>query len=93
MKKGSLILVAILAVIVVAVGFYMVDVDVTDEGSLPDVDVSAEGGEMPEVDADVGSVEFGSETEQVQVPDVDVSVDSETVDVERPTVDVEPPSE
>ncbi|MFZ5962285.1 hypothetical protein ACOXXX_04975 [Thalassococcus sp. BH17M4-6] len=87
------VVLAIVAVLVIVFGFYMVDVDVTDEGALPDVDVSVDGGEMPELDADVGSVDVGTETEQVTVPDVDVDVSTEEADVEVPTISVNPPED
>ncbi|MFD1341106.1 hypothetical protein [Litorisediminicola beolgyonensis] len=93
MKKGTLIVGAIVVLLVAFFAFYMIDVDVTQEAELPDVDVSVEGGQMPEVDADVGSIEVGTETEQVTVPDVDVSVESEEVDVEVPSIDVQPAGE
>ena len=87
------VILAIVAVLVIVFGFYMVNVDVTDEGSLPDVDVSVEEGEMPEVDADVGSIDVGTETEEVTVPDVDVDVSTQEEEVEVPTIDVNPPED
>lgn len=89
-KTGGIIL-AIVAVVVVAFGIYMVDFDVTDEGALPDVDVAVEGGELPEVDADVGSIDVGTETETVTVPDVDI--DTQEAEIEVPSVDVNPPAD
>lgn len=47
----------------------------TEEGEMPDVDVSTEGGKMPEYDVDAA--------------DVDVSTEERTIEV--PTVSVEPP--
>lgn len=44
--------------------------DVEDEGEMPEVNV--EGGEMPEVDVDPARVEVGTDTQMVEVPDVDV---------------------
>lgn len=44
--------------------------EVEDEGSLPDVDV--QGGEMPEVDVDPARVEVGTDTQTIEVPDIDV---------------------
>lgn len=89
-KTGGIIL-AIVAVVVVAFGIYMVDFDVTDEGALPDVDVAVEGGELPEVDAEVGSIDVGTETETVTVPDVDI--DTQEAEIEVPSVDVNPPAD
>lgn len=48
----------------------------TEEGKLPDVDVSAEGGKVPEYDVDAADVDVSATTEkrEVTVPDVDVDV-------------------
>lgn len=79
MRPGVVIgIIAALAVL--AFGIYMVDVDVTEEASLPDVDVSVEGGNLPEVDAEVGDVEVGSEEVTVTVPTVDVESPEEDAD-------------
>ena len=91
MKTGATIGLAVVAVAVIAFGAYMIDFDVTDEGALPEV--SVEGGEMPEVDAEVGSITTGTETETVEVPDVDVDVSTEEAEIEVPTVDVNPPKD
>jgi hypothetical protein len=48
-------------------------VEVEDPGSLPDVDVS--GGELPEVDIDVPEVEITTDTQIVEVPDIDIGSD------------------
>jgi hypothetical protein len=93
MNRATAIILGLVVIVVLAFGFYMVDFDVTDEGALPDVDVSVDEGEMPEVDADVGEIEAGTETEEVTVPDVDVEVDTEETEVEVPTVDVNPPED
>lgn len=71
MKTGTVIA-AIAIAILVGVGIYMVDLDVTEEARLPDVDVSVEGGQMPEVDAQVGDIETGTEEVTVTVPTIDV---------------------
>lgn len=63
---------AIVALAVLAFGVYMVDIDMTEEARLPDVDVSVEGGNMPEVDAEVGDIDVGSEEVTVTVPTIDV---------------------
>jgi hypothetical protein len=62
-------------VLVIGFAFYMIDIDQTQEAQLPEVTV--EGGQAPEFDAEVG----------------DVDVDSETVEVEVPTLEVEPPKD
>lgn len=54
-----------------ALGVAACDVDQTEEGSLPEVEV--EGGNLPEYDVDVADVEVGTDTQQVIVPDVDIT--------------------
>lgn len=44
----------------------------TEEGEMPDVDVSAEGGNLPEYDVEPANVEISTDTQQVVTPDVDV---------------------
>ena len=50
------------------------DVDKTQEGELPDMNVDVEGdpGQMPEYDVETPEVDVTTETETVEVPDVDV---------------------
>lgn len=48
------------------------DVDQTKEGSLPDVEVNASGGQMPEFDVDGPTVNVGTEKKTIEVPTVDV---------------------
>ncbi len=71
MKLGY-VLGAIVIALLVAFGIYFVDVDQTQEGELPDVDVSVEGGQLPEADAEVGDIDVGTEEVEVEVPTVDV---------------------
>ena len=56
-------------------GIAACDVDQTQEGELPDVDV--EGGQVPEYDVDAADVDVGSDTLTVVVPDVDIQNDGE----------------
>lgn len=93
MKTGAAIGLGVVAVAAIAFGVYMVDVDVTDEGALPDVDVSVDGGELPEVDTEFGEVVVGTTDETVKVPDVDVDVDTREAEVQVPTVGVNPPED
>ena len=76
---------------IVAVGLVGCDVDVKDTGKLPDVDIDAEPGEMPEVDVRGPDVEVGTEEKQVTVPDVDINTEETTIEV--PTIDVDVPEE
>ena len=53
------------------------DVDQTQEGNLPDVDVNATGGQLPEFNVEGPSVNVGTENKTVEVPTVDVDVPDE----------------
>ena len=53
------------------------DVDQTKEGALPDVDVNATGGAVPEFNVEGPDVNVGTENKTVQVPTVDVDVPDE----------------
>lgn len=77
------------AVLLTTLGMAGCDVDKTEEGSLPDVEV--EGGNMPEYDVDAAEVDVGTKEKTVTVPDVDVTMpdDDEPVIVE-PVDPVEP---
>lgn len=48
------------------------DVDQTKEGNLPDIDINASGGQLPEYDVEGPQVNVGTENKVVQVPTVDV---------------------
>ena len=58
-----------------AFGLAACDVDQTEEGSLPDVDV--EGGQVPEYDVDAADVDVGADTNQVITPDINVQNEGE----------------
>jgi hypothetical protein len=53
------------------------DVDQTKEGEMPDVDVNASGGQLPEFDVEGPEVNVGTENKTIQVPTVDVDVPNE----------------
>ena len=65
---------AVIVGILFATGFWSADVK---EGSLPDVDVSAKGGEMPAVDVDSKKLVVGTKKETVEVPTVGVKDNGE----------------
>lgn len=67
------------------------DVDQTQEGEMPDVDVSMEEGEMPEYDVDWADVDVSTTTRTVDVPKVVVVMEEEQVEV--PVVDVNMPDQ
>lgn len=70
--KPGVIIGAVALVALIAFGIYMVDIDQTEEARLPNVEVTAEGGNMPEFDAEVGDIDVGSKEVTVEVPTVDV---------------------
>ncbi len=67
-------LLALLIAPAFAFGLAACDVDQTEEGELPDVEV--EGGEMPGYDVETPDVEVTEDT--VTVPDVDVEMPEDT---------------
>ncbi len=54
--------------------FAACDVDQTKEGELPDVDVNASGGQLPEFNVEGPTVNVGTENKTVEVPTVDVDL-------------------
>jgi hypothetical protein len=69
-------LLAVLCAPLVALGLAACDVDKTEEGELPEVEV--EGGKLPEYDVDAAEVEVGTDTQRVVVPDVDIKDPDDT---------------
>jgi hypothetical protein len=55
-----------------AMGLAACDVDQTQEGELPEVQV--EGGQLPEYDVETAEVEVGTEKKTIEVPDVDITM-------------------
>lgn len=84
MRKVLIVLaiIVVVAIILFATGFW--SVDQTQEGALPEVNVSAEGGQLPEFDLESKEVVVGTTEQNVEVPKVET--ETETVDV--PTVGV-----
>lgn len=58
-------------------GLAACDVDQTKNAQLPDVDVNATGGQLPEFNVTTPEVSVGTENKTIQVPDVDVKVPAE----------------
>lgn len=82
-KVLAVLAIIILVVIVLfASGFW--SVNQTREGELPNVDVSAEGGQLPAFDADSKEVVVGTTETQVEVP----KVETETTTVDVPVIGV-----
>ena len=81
--------ITLLSVSALPFAFISCEVEQTEEGSMPSVDV--EGGNLPEydVDAKVPDVDLDTKTVEVEVPTVDVDMkDMPDVDVEAPEVEV-----
>jgi uncharacterized lipoprotein len=72
MKKIAIVLAA-----ASGLGLAACDVDQTKNAQLPDVDVNATGGQLPEFNVTTPEVSVGTENKTVQVPDVDVKVPAE----------------
>ena len=75
--KTGIAIAAVAAVAAIGFGAHMVDVDMTDEGSLPDVDVSVGSGSMPEFDVETGDIEVGSTELDVTVPTLEIEAPEE----------------
>lgn len=91
MKPVLAIVGGVAAIAVIAFAVFMVDVDQTQEAALPDVDIDVEGGQLPEFDAEVGSISVGETDVEVEVPDVEITTNTETVTV--PTLNIEAPED
>jgi len=74
-----------------AVALAACDVEQTEEGEMPEIDMSYQEGEMPEYDVDTADVSVGTEEATIEVPDVDVSMEEEQVTV--PDVDIDMPDD
>ncbi|MBY6058045.1 hypothetical protein KUV26_18760 [Leisingera daeponensis] len=70
--KPSIIIATVAGIVLLVFGIYMIDIDQTQETRIPDVDVSVEGGQLPEFKADVGDIETGTEEVTVTVPTIDI---------------------
>ncbi|BDI59867.1 hypothetical protein [Qipengyuania nanhaisediminis] len=68
MKKFAIAATAV----TLSLGLAACDVDQTEEGDMPEVNV--DGGNLPEFDVEGPDVDVGTEEMTVEVPDVDVSV-------------------
>jgi hypothetical protein len=85
MSRPVLIILAVAVIVLIvlfATGFW--SVEQTQEGALPNVDVSAEGGQLPAFDADSKEVVVGTTETEIEVP----KVETETETVEVPVVGV-----
>lgn len=79
---------AALACAAFALALFGCEVEQTEEGEMPDVDV--EGGNVPEYDVEAPDVDVGTEERTITVPDVDVDSAEEE---EEPDPDPNPDSQ
>ncbi|QDV63540.1 hypothetical protein [Crateriforma conspicua] len=68
------------------------DVDQTQPGEMPDVDVDMEPGTMPEFDVETADVDVSMEKQPVDVP-TDIDIETEEQMIETPDVDIDLPDE
>lgn len=80
-------IIVIVALVVAAFAFGLIDIDQTKETKLPDVNVETSGGQAPAFDVDTADVSVGSEKTTVDVPTVDVGTTKE--DITLPTINVD----
>jgi hypothetical protein len=69
--KIALAIAAAVTVIAVALGVYMIDIDQTQQAQFPDVTI--EGGQLPEFDAETGNISVTEEEMTVTVPNVEIT--------------------
>ena len=78
------------AILVASLGLAGCDVEKTEEGKMPDVDVNVDSGKLPEYDVDTPDVDVGTKEKTITVPDVDVTMpDDDEPDLDDP---VAPPA-
>ncbi|SMF61818.1 hypothetical protein [Allosphingosinicella indica] len=85
MSRPILIILAIAVLVLIvlfATGFW--SVDQTREAKLPDVEVQAQGGQLPAYDVDSKEVVVGTTTANIEVP----KVETKTEQVQVPVVGV-----
>ena len=80
-------LLIIVALVVAAFAFKLINIDETKTGSLPTVKVDTTGGSLPKFDVDTAKVNVGTKTTDVTVPTVEVG--TKKTGIEVPTVHVE----
>lgn len=68
MKKAAFVAVAMTSMFALSA----CDVQKTQEGEMPKVEVKAEGGQLPAYDVETPEVEMGTETRTIEVPTANV---------------------
>lgn len=80
-------LLIVVALVVAAFAFKLINIDQTQSGALPTVKVDTAGGALPKFNVDTAKVDVGTKTTDVTVPTVDVGTKKTGIDL--PTVHVE----
>ncbi|HUF79135.1 MAG TPA: hypothetical protein VMR44_09490 [Thermoanaerobaculia bacterium] len=75
-------LITLFCLAVLVVPFAGCRVEQTQEGELPEVEV--EGGQLPEYEVDAADVEIGTETREIEVPTIDITMPEEKEEEEEP---------
>ena len=86
----SVLAALLLSGMLVAVGC---DIEQTEPGRAPDVDVQVDPGKVPEYDVDAPDVDVNAEKRKVNVPDVDVDVNKKETEISVPDIDITPANE
>ena len=87
MNSKKTIVPMLLGAALLTVGTTGCKVTKTQDGKMPDVEVSTKGGQMPKYDVKTPTVTVGSEKRDVNVP----TVQTEKREIKVPKVDVKPP--
>lgn len=80
-------IVIIVALVVAAFAFGLINVDQVREAKVPDIKVETSGGQAPAFDIDTAKINVGETETAVDVPTVDVGTKKETVTL--PTISVD----
>jgi hypothetical protein len=83
-KTSVAVIGGLVAVVVIAAGVYLVDIDQAEEGSMSDVNTSVKGGNLPKLDAQTGSVNVTKEEADVEVPDGKITTEEKNNNSPKP---------
>lgn len=78
-------LLIVVALVIAAFAFKLIDIDQTASGSLPTVKVDTAGGSLPKFDVDTAKVDVGSKKTEITTP----TIETKKTEVEVPTLSVE----
>ncbi len=67
-KKAAFVAVALTSMFALSA----CDVEKTQEGEMPEVNVTTEGGQLPAYDVETAEVEMGTETRVIEVPTAEI---------------------